>query len=182
MFFSSMNRAMTCQPAATSVATRAITTTARISGVENSEERARQRKRPVIPIHREFHNTIVPQANDDDKKKTAENTSSSSTSNTSSSSTAATPSMANMGMKDKFKHLWKQYGVIAIGTYFGIYFSTIGGMYLALDYDIFSSSTFGLDPAYAIEKFCHIYERFTNDNTLPAYIREHPAGKSHLVL
>ncbi len=85
-----------------------------------------------------------------------------------------------MGMKDKFKHLWKKYGVLAVGTYFGIYFGTLGGMFLALDYNLFTSSTFGLDPAYAIDKFCHIYERFTGDNTLPSYIRDHPAGKKNV--
>lgn len=165
-----MNRAMTCQPATGSVAVRALTTVA-ADGVRKRKKQTPAMPRLAVPVDvlsRSFHNTSLLQ-NDDKKNQDS----------TTSSSSAATTA-PNMGMKDKFKHLWKKYGVLAVGTYFGIYFGTLGGMFLALDYNLFTSSTFGLDPAYAIDKFCHIYERFTGDNTLPSYIRDHPAGKKNV--
>lgn len=55
-------------------------------------------------------------------------------------------------MKDKFKKLWKQYGMIAVGTYLTVYVSTLGSLFLAVDYDILNAASVGLDPVMAIEK------------------------------
>jgi hypothetical protein len=55
-------------------------------------------------------------------------------------------------MKDKFKKLWKQYGMIAVGTYLTVYISTLGSLFLAVDYDILNAASVGLDPVMAIEK------------------------------
>jgi hypothetical protein len=52
----------------------------------------------------------------------------------------------------KAKGIWKEYGYLAIGTHLTIYLATLGAIYTCLEFDIFNSSTFGLDPAYAIEK------------------------------
>ena len=55
-------------------------------------------------------------------------------------------------MKGKIKEMWKKYGAVAIGTYLSVYLSTLGSIFLCLDYDVFNSSSFGLDPATAIQK------------------------------
>lgn len=59
-------------------------------------------------------------------------------------------------MKDKFKNLWKQYGMIAVGTYLTIYISTLGSLFLAVDYDILNAASVGLDPIMAVEKVCNV--------------------------
>jgi hypothetical protein len=55
---------------------------------------------------------------------------------------------------EKLKKMWKAYGVLAVGTYFGVYVTTLGSLFFALDYDIFNAATVGLDPAYAISMVC----------------------------
>lgn len=59
----------------------------------------------------------------------------------------------------RLKKMWKAYGVLAVGTYLGVYASTLGSLFLALDYDVFNAATVGLDPAYAIHmvKFSSYY-------------------------
>lgn len=76
--------------------------------------------------------------------------------------------------KGKIKSLWKRYGVVAIGTYLGIYVSVLSSMFFALDYDIFRSSTFGLEPAAAVQKVCDLVESWTGNTFLPGYFRENP--------
>jgi hypothetical protein len=70
------------------------------------------------------------------------------TTNTNQSSTQN----QQLSLKDKLKTLWKQYGLIAVGTYLSIYVATLSSMFVALDWDIFNAATFGLDPMYAIQK------------------------------
>jgi len=77
-------------------------------------------------------------------------------------------------LKGKVKKLWKQYGVVAIGTYLGIYVSVLSSVYFALEYDVFNASTFGFDPTSAVQKVCDLVENFTGSTFLPGYIREHP--------
>lgn len=63
-----------------------------------------------------------------------------------------------LDMKSKIKYMWKSYGAVAIGTYFGLYVTTLSSIFFALDFDIFNSSTVGLDPSTAILKvmcLCH---------------------------
>ena len=55
-------------------------------------------------------------------------------------------------MKAIFSEMWHNYGYVFIGTYIGVYLMTLGSVFAALDYDIFSASTFGLDPASAVHK------------------------------
>ena len=83
-------------------------------------------------LARLYSSTSIRNDDDDDKKK---------------SQVPQKPSM-----KDKFKKLWKQYGMIAVGTYFTIYASTLGGLFLAVDYDILNAASVGLDPVMAIDK------------------------------
>ncbi len=59
---------------------------------------------------------------------------------------------SDLSTKDKLKKLWKNYGIIAVSTYLGIYATTLGSIFLALDFDLFNAASVGLDPAYAIEK------------------------------
>ena len=54
--------------------------------------------------------------------------------------------------KDKVANMWKNYGKLAIGTYLGVYITTLGSIFLALDFDVFNAATFGFDHAAAIAK------------------------------
>ena len=65
-------------------------------------------------------------------------------------------------VKSKIKYMWKSYGIVAVGTYFGLYVTTLSSIFFALDLDIFNSSTVGLDPSMAINKVLQ--------NTLPKSI------------
>ena len=47
------------------------------------------------------------------------------------------------GLGEKVKELWNQYGYVAVGTYFGIYVTTLGTMYFCLDTDIFNAHAIG---------------------------------------
>jgi len=76
--------------------------------------------------------------------------------------------------KSKVKYMWKSYGAIAIGTYFGLYLTTLGSLFFALDFDVFHAASVGLDPVHAVQKVCDIFERVTGNGALPNYIRENP--------
>lgn len=55
-------------------------------------------------------------------------------------------------LKGKIKYMWKNYGAIAIGTYFGVYITTLSSIFLCVDLDIFNAASVGLDPINAIKK------------------------------
>lgn len=55
-------------------------------------------------------------------------------------------------VKSKLTYMWKTYGVVAVGTYLGIYVGTLSSVFFALDMDIFNAATFGVDPVKAVEK------------------------------
>lgn len=63
-------------------------------------------------------------------------------------------------LKDKATNLFKTYGKLAIVTYAGIYLTTLGSMFVLLEYDVLNSATFGLDPAVAIEKVGFYFCKF----------------------
>lgn len=60
-------------------------------------------------------------------------------------------------MKTKIKYMWKTYGIIGIGTYLGIYVTTLGSIFLCIDFDVFNAASVGLDPAGAIKKVRYIH-------------------------
>lgn len=64
--------------------------------------------------------------------------------------TAAPASDKPATVSQKLKKMWEAYGVIAVGTYLSVYVTTLGSLFLALDYDVFNAATVGLDPTYAI--------------------------------
>ena len=47
-------------------------------------------------------------------------------------------------IKTKVKELWNNYGYVAVGTYFGIYVTTLGSIFLGLDFDLFNAASVGL--------------------------------------
>jgi hypothetical protein len=55
-------------------------------------------------------------------------------------------------MVGKFKDLFKKYGYIFVGTYLGLYVTTLGSVYFALECDVFSASSFGYDAQTLIKK------------------------------
>ena len=56
--------------------------------------------------------------------------------------------------KEKVGNMWKKYGKLAIVTYIGVYATTLGSIFFALDFDLFNAATFGFDHAAAITKVC----------------------------
>jgi hypothetical protein len=68
----------------------------------------------------------------------------------------------------------KKYGAIFVGTYLGVYVTTLTGIFMSLEFDIFNAATFGLDPKYAVHKFCDYIEWGTGYTGVPEYIRANP--------
>ena len=71
------------------------------------------------------------------------------------------------GFKNKVKYMWKSYGYVAIGTYLGIYLTTLTSIFLCVDFDVFNAASIGLDPAYAIGKVTissHLYLNFSSSS------------------
>lgn len=62
------------------------------------------------------------------------------------------PSKDQDSVKAKLQSLWKNYGMLAITTYLGIYGTTLGTMFFALDNGLLSSSAMGIDHIQAIQK------------------------------
>jgi len=82
-------------------------------------------------------------SSDNDKKQT---------SSPSPTSSSPTTDIEPTSFKEKITYMWKNYGKLAIGTYFTIYVTTLGSLFFALDFDIFNAAAVGLDPASAIHK------------------------------
>lgn len=53
--------------------------------------------------------------------------------------------------KEKLKLLWRKYGWLSVGTYLGIYASTLSGIFVSLEFDLFNAATFGLDTATLVD-------------------------------
>jgi len=87
---------------------------------------------------------------------------------------ATTAVAVDESLKGKIKYMWKSYGTIAIGTYLGVYLTTLGSIFLCVDMDVFNAASVGLDPVGAIQKVCTIFETVTGSAALPNYIRENP--------
>ena len=64
---------------------------------------------------------------------------------------------ADPSIGGKLKVLWKKYGILAVGTYTGVYVGTLGSVFVALDFDIFNAATFGMDPNYAVQKVIFLF-------------------------
>eukprot|EP01040_Poterioochromonas_malhamensis_P015546 gene15546-17426_t len=80
----------------------------------------------------------------------------------------------DLTLKEKFKKLWKAYGIVLISTYLGIYISTLGSLFIALDLDLFNAASVGLDPIYAIHKFSDIIQAITGSSSVSGFIRDNP--------
>lgn len=61
-----------------------------------------------------------------------------------------------LSSKEKLKVLWRKYGWLTVGTYLGIYASTLTGMFLSLEFDLFNAATFGLDTATLVDMVIYI--------------------------
>jgi hypothetical protein len=59
-------------------------------------------------------------------------------------------------MAGNFKNYVQKYGWTFVGTYLSVYITTLGSVYLALDFDVFRASDFGLDAKSLTQKvrFC----------------------------
>ena len=64
-------------------------------------------------------------------------------------STHNTEEKRKLSLKEKVQGLWKKYGYTCIGTYFGLYGLTLGGIYFALDFDMLNAASFGINAATA---------------------------------
>mmetsp|Transcript_3823 Transcript_3823/g.3432 ORF Transcript_3823/g.3432 Transcript_3823/m.3432 type:complete len:222 (-) Transcript_3823:64-729(-) len=109
-----------------------------------------------------------------DKVKNSQKVTSTTSKAFQTSDDIAPVSYDSLSIKDKFKYMWKKYGVVAIGTYFGLYVTTLGSIFLSLDYDLFNSASFGLDPNTAIKKVCDLFLIVTGSSSLPDFIHNNP--------
>ena len=60
-------------------------------------------------------------------------------------------------MFGKFKKFFRKYGYVFLGTYFGVYLSTLSSIYTALEFDVFSAETFGYDAKTLIKKVVSLF-------------------------
>jgi hypothetical protein len=90
------------------------------------------------------------------------------------SSDVASSSSRGDRVKGGFKELWSKYGVVGVSTYLGVYVGTLSMLFVAMDFDLFKSSTFGFEPADAIQKVAGIIENVTGSQAFPGYIKENP--------
>ncbi len=98
------------------------------------------------------------------------------------------------------KKLWQKYGYIAVGTYLGVYVSTLSAVFVALEFDIFQASQVGFDPVDAVNIVRHLeykiiltdyklfyvqaankFEYFTGSKALPEFIKGHPTFGTFVV-
>mmetsp|Transcript_2802 Transcript_2802/g.2936 ORF Transcript_2802/g.2936 Transcript_2802/m.2936 type:complete len:117 (+) Transcript_2802:88-438(+) len=49
-------------------------------------------------------------------------------------------------IKGRMKSMWKKYGYLAIGMYSCLYLTTLSGVFISLDADIFNASSIGFNP------------------------------------
>lgn len=61
------------------------------------------------------------------------------------------------GLKGKVKELWTQYGYVAVGCYLTIYATTLGGIFVSMDNDLFNAAAIGIDPEAAVKKVLVFY-------------------------
>lgn len=54
-------------------------------------------------------------------------------------------SSSSSSYSNKFATLWKKYGYVFLGTYLSVYGTTLGSIFIALDFDLFKASDFGYD-------------------------------------
>lgn len=80
-------------------------------------------------------------------------------------------------IKEKFVSLWKKYGMVFVTTYFTIYFSTIGGMFFALEYNIIPLASFGINPENLIEKFISVFSHFLPGENISSWLKNYPECK-----
>jgi hypothetical protein len=59
----------------------------------------------------------------------------------------------------KFQKYFKKYGMTFVGTYLGIYATTLGSIFSALNFDVFSAADFGFDPKALTTKVLPFYHR-----------------------
>ena len=89
---------------------------------------------------------------------------------------------AKEGNISKMKSYWRAYGWVFVGTYFGVYFSFLGGIYAALDNDLFLASSMGVDPANAVKMAVNLVEKISMDRIhLSDYVNENPKAGTFAV-
>jgi Protein of unknown function (DUF1279) len=81
--------------------------------------------------------------------------------------------------KATLKEMWRRYGLVAVGTYFGIYFSTLGGLYFVFEYGFMTASDVPAGGEHAIATLKSLIERLPDwlekyVNTLYVKMQEEP--------
>lgn len=72
---------------------------------------------------------------------------------------------------NRFVELWRKYGVVAVATYFSIYFGTLGSLYLLFDYDIIGASNLGFSPEQATEMLAGVLDRVHAPDSITSAVR-----------
>ena len=83
-------------------------------------------------------------------------------------------STATKGMTESLKDLWQKYGIIAVSTYFGMYFVTLGGIFTLFDQGILGHGTFGIDIHEMVDSLCSRLEEWKYLNFLSPILKSNP--------
>jgi hypothetical protein len=98
----------------------------------------------------------------------------------------------------KFQIYFRKYGWTFVGTYLGLYVTTLGSVFVALNFDLFSAADFGFDAKVLTAKVvpslrlcrpqelgqaCESLEYYTGIKSLPDFIRKpFHCSSDHLIL
>ncbi|KAG5189533.1 hypothetical protein JKP88DRAFT_155059, partial [Tribonema minus] len=85
-----------------------------------------------------------------------------------------------------FKEMWRRYGLVAVGTYFGIYVATLGGLYLVFDYGFMTASDMPAGAAHAGDTLQALVERLPDwaqakVNALYAKMQQEPGFRNFVL-
>jgi len=87
----------------------------------------------------------------------------------------------NMTFKQNMRVMWKKYGLLFVGTYFGLWAGTFTGMVACLEGGLFSASAFGVDPVDAVRSMSKFADFVVGNDSCSSYIQAHPKAGTFVV-
>jgi len=82
--------------------------------------------------------------------------------------------IASEGAKLKLVDLWKKYGMVALTTYFGLYFVTLRSTFLLFDQGLLANGAFGMSIEEMLDTVCEKLEAWEFLKTYTPLLRENP--------
>ena len=82
--------------------------------------------------------------------------------------------MKKKSYKEQFSIMWKKYSMVFVGTYVGIYLSTLSGMFFCVENDVFPAAALGVDPIETVKSLGRFVDRLADSDSCSSYIHAHP--------